>query len=92
MYKTLYFKNCTFENILCYGDSDASSLIEFDSCIYGDELNMNNVTIRNCQTNSDLITISGNNSYIKLTNINFSDNISYGSLLNNISQEVSIYI
>ena len=88
-YKNISFDGCTFKNILCIGESSDASLIKFTSSDYGNTLNLNNISIENCNSNGDFIVIDGNNSNINISNIKINDIISYGSLLNNKSTKVN---
>jgi len=85
IYKNISFDGCTFKNILCIGENNDASLIEFTSSDYGNTLSMNNVSIEKCNTNGDFIAIDGNNSNINISNIKINEINSYGSLLNNKS-------
>jgi len=83
------FNNCLFENILCNGDSDDSSLLDFHSSDYGNIFTMNNVTISNCRSNGDFIKIGGNLSYVNLNNLKIDSVTSYGPVISNKSFNVS---
>jgi len=51
---------------------------------------MENITISNCLTNSDLIKITGVESEIKFSDVTITNSTSYGSILNDISNHVCI--
>jgi len=87
VYKNATFNNCTFKNISCVGDSEDSSLIKYTSSDYGNSLILDGITIKNCNSNGDLIVINGNNSFVNISNVTINDVSSYGSLLNNMSTE-----
>jgi len=89
LYRTIMFNNCLFENILCNGDSDDSSLLDFHSSDYGNIFTMNNVTISNCRSNGDFIKIGGNLSYVNLNNLKIDSVTSYGPVISNKSFNVS---
>jgi len=86
--KPASFHNCLFDNILCNGDVDYSSLITFTSSLNNNYFNMNEVTINKCMSNGDFIIIQGSKSNIKFENMNINNTISYGSLINNLSFNV----
>jgi len=92
IYHSLSLKNCVFENILCIGDRNESSFLLFESNEYGNDIEMKNITISNCKTNSDLIKITGIESVIKISDVAITNSTSYGSILNDISNHVSIII
>ncbi|ORX79567.1 hypothetical protein BCR32DRAFT_269398 [Anaeromyces robustus] len=85
MYKSVSFENCKFNNILCNGDMDDSSLIKITSSEYGNEINMKDIYINNCKTNGNLIEIDGDQSIINFSNITISNISSYGSIISNKS-------
>ncbi|ORX79036.1 hypothetical protein BCR32DRAFT_246689 [Anaeromyces robustus] len=89
LYNSITFDNCFFSNILCNGESEHSSLLTFTSSDYGNALKMNNVTIENSKSNGNLILIKGNMSNIELSNLNINKIYSYGSVINNLSLNVS---
>ncbi|ORY18280.1 hypothetical protein LY90DRAFT_517451 [Neocallimastix californiae] len=90
--KPASFHNCLFDNILCNGDVDYSSLITFTSSLNNNYFNMNEVTINKCMSNGDFIIIQGSKSNIKFENMNINNTISYGSLINNLSFNSEIII
>jgi len=90
IYNSLSFDGCSFKNILCNGDSDSSSLITFTSNIYGNLFELKNSTIEDCKSNGDLIMIKGEKATMNFNNSKINNITSYGSLINNISQNVSI--
>jgi len=92
LFNSVSFKNCNFKNIVCIGESDNSSLIRFQSCDYGNTLNIKDVTINKCFSNGDLITIEGNNSSIIMSNLIINNVSSYGSIINDLSLKVCLII
>ncbi|ORX47931.1 hypothetical protein BCR36DRAFT_294937, partial [Piromyces finnis] len=85
LYKSVSFKNCVFNNIICGGESDNSSLIRFISSDYGNYIDMKNINIKNCTSNGDLIIFDGRNSTITLSdsminNSNFHNNMNINKL------------
>ncbi|ORX76880.1 hypothetical protein BCR32DRAFT_270994 [Anaeromyces robustus] len=93
MYNSISFKNCIFEKITCVGDMDNSSIILFNSDNIDNTLNMDNIVIRRCVSNGDLIRIIGKALTINLMNTFVEDNISYGPILNNkiLKSKLNIY-
>jgi len=89
IYNTLTLNNCLFNNILCNGDREDSSLIVFESSTNGNNINISNTIINNCKSNGDLITFRGDLSNIQFSNISIIENSSYGSILNNKSLKVN---
>jgi len=89
-YNSVSFDNCHFSNILCNGDIEDSSLIKFHSSENGNSFDMSNSEINNCKSNGDLIKFDGSKSSIKLSNVKIKNISSYGSIINNISSNVSI--
>jgi len=85
----LTLNNCLFNNILCNGDREDSSLIVFESSTNGNNINISNTIINNCKSNGDLITFRGDLSNIQFSNISIIENSSYGSILNNKSLKVN---
>ncbi|ORY72859.1 hypothetical protein LY90DRAFT_636981, partial [Neocallimastix californiae] len=79
------FSNCSFESIICNGESENSSLLEFKSPTYGAELEFNDVIIRNCKSNGNLINVKGNLTTLKFSHLTLNNNDSYGPLINNES-------
>jgi len=84
------FSNCSFESIICNGESENSSLLEFKSPTYGAELEFNDVIIRNCKSNGNLINVKGNLTTLKFSHLTLNNNDSYGPLINNESIKVNI--
>lgn len=89
--KSVYISDCEFLNILCNGESEDSSFIYFQSNIYGNSINIENSVISNGRSNGDFISINGDLSFINFSNVTINEIYSYGSLLNNISNNVCIY-
>ncbi|OUM60770.1 hypothetical protein PIROE2DRAFT_13408 [Piromyces sp. E2] len=67
-YNNISFDNCQFTNILCNGDMDDSSLIKFQSSVYGNTFEISNSDISNCISNGDLIKFDGSKSSVTLSN------------------------
>jgi len=83
-------KNCIFENILCIGDENESSILLIESNNYENNVKLDNIKISNCKTNSDIIKVIGINSLINFSNSNMTNNTLYGYILNDVSEEVCI--
>jgi len=80
-YNYISFKNCVFEDILCNGDIDDSSLLKFNS--NNITMDVDNVIIKDCITNSDLVKFLGNELILNIHNSSIQDISSYGSIMNN---------
>jgi len=91
MFNSLLIEHSSFENILCNGDRDDSSLISFQSSIDLNKIIIKDVSINYCRSNGDLIKISGGRTYIEIENVLINSITSYGSLINNFSMKV-LYI
>ncbi|ORX40407.1 hypothetical protein BCR36DRAFT_222681, partial [Piromyces finnis] len=81
----LTFDSCTFNNIICYGDANASSLIKIDSVERKNKYIFNDLSINNCKSNSDLIKIAGNDVQIEISHTTIKNIFSYGSVINDIA-------
>ena len=92
IYNSLSLNGCNFENILLNGDSDDSSLITFISGDNENSVIIKNTSFKNCQSNGDLLVINGNNTFIEIDNIILNNISSYGSLLNDLSLNVSNFL
>ncbi|OUM60765.1 hypothetical protein PIROE2DRAFT_13403 [Piromyces sp. E2] len=92
MYHNLSLINSTFNNVLCNGDGDDSSLITFISSPYNNYLDFQNVIIRDSHTNGDLIKINGDMSIINFFNVTVYNVLSYGTIINDKSLESVITV
>ena len=83
------FSKCIFEDIICNGESENSSLLEFTSVTSGTEFKFDDVIIRNCKSNGNLINIKGDLTTLKFSHLTINDVVSYGPLINNESIKVN---
>jgi len=80
--------NCEMENINCNGDINYSSLILYDSMESNKKISLNNVIIKNVNSNGPMIKIDGDLSEFSLENAKITENVSYGPIFENISKKV----
>ncbi|OUM66752.1 hypothetical protein PIROE2DRAFT_5964 [Piromyces sp. E2] len=92
VYNPVTFDKCHFNNIMCNGASDSSTLIEFISSDNGNSIDISNTIIENCKSNENLIKISGVNPKVNLSNININNIITYGPVINDMSSNSVINI
>jgi len=89
-YQPTTFNKCTFDNIICSGDASDSYLIELDATVNKNNYQFNDLNIKNCRSNGDLIKISGDNVSIEMIGTTIEGIKAYGSVLNNNAKKVNI--
>ncbi|ORX55896.1 hypothetical protein BCR36DRAFT_281213 [Piromyces finnis] len=83
MYNSISLDNCVFSRILCNGDSDASSLILYNSN-NNRTFTFKNSIINDCISNGDLLRFNGDRTAeISFHNVSVYNNVIYGSLVDN---------
>ena len=80
--------NITIENISCNGDSGETSFILFDSGEEYKSLLIENLNAKSVQSNGSFIKIKGDTNEILIKNSNFSEIVSFGSIIENKSKKV----
>ncbi|ORX65789.1 hypothetical protein BCR32DRAFT_250582 [Anaeromyces robustus] len=91
-YKNLYLENCSFLNILCNGDNEDSSLIDFISSDYGNILELTNIVIKDSKSNGDFILIKGSKSISKIFKSKIDNIFSYGSFIKDLSLSSELHL
>ncbi|OUM68060.1 hypothetical protein PIROE2DRAFT_4344 [Piromyces sp. E2] len=84
----IIINNSEFDNINCMGDINYSSLILFNSEDANVKLNLNNIVIKNSNSNGPLIKIDGNSNEFLIKNSKISKISSYGPIIEVLSKKV----
>jgi len=88
IYNDIFLDNIEIENVNCIGDKRDTSFLLFDSGDANKKLHINGLNVKNCRLNGSLIKIKGNYNELELNNLNINDVISYGPILENLSENV----
>ncbi|OUM56990.1 hypothetical protein PIROE2DRAFT_18167 [Piromyces sp. E2] len=90
--KDIFIDGLEVENIVGSGDSSDSSLIIFDSNESHNKLEINDMKIKNCQTNGPLIKIKGYSNEVILKDASINNVTSYGPVIDNTSVKSTVNI
>jgi len=84
----LTMDECTFENMICSGEADESSVIEIDSLNSRNKYKFNDLHIINSRSNGNIIKVYGDYVDIEISGLLIDDVTSYGSIIYNNALQV----
>ena len=85
LYQDVYLGQLEISNVKCLGDT---ILLLFDTGEQEKNISFKNFNINQCTSNKSLIKFIGNSNNITMENINIENNISYGAIIKNESDNV----
>ena len=88
IYNDIFLDNIEIENVRCIGDERDTSFLLFNSGDTKKKMHINGLNVKNCRLNGSFIKIEGNSNELELNNMNINNIISYGPILESISENV----